>query len=89
MAAFIISLDQEGAAFNPGCCLVSFKYVCPDARERNIECSSLLEQFRNLVYNVQQNRRLQIHIFATVRTLCFFTLTRVFLYSPSLKSKFI
>lgn len=34
MAAFIISWDKEVTAFNPGCCFVSFKYVCPDAREQ-------------------------------------------------------
>lgn len=34
MAAFIISWVKEGTAFSPGCCFVSFKYVCPDAREQ-------------------------------------------------------
>lgn len=79
MAAFIISSDKEGAAFHPGCCFVSFKCVCPDAREQIIQRSSLLEQFRNLLRNVQQNRRLQIGPFAAVRTLCFFTLARKFI----------
>lgn len=87
--SFIISLDKEGTAFNPSCCFVSFKYVCPDAREQRIECSSLLEQFRNLMHNVQQNRRLQICPLASVGTLCFFTLARGFLYSPSRKATFI
>lgn len=45
--------------------------------ESRLERSSLLEQFRNLMHNVQQNRRLQIRPFGAVRIL--------FLYSPSLK----